>query len=44
MTSDYYQIPMVKESDSKTAFVTPDGRNQFFSVPFGMTHAPAILQ
>ena len=44
LASGYYQIPVAKDSRSRTAFVTPDGHFQFKRMPFGLCNAPAIYQ
>ena len=40
----YWQIPMEKESQDKTAFVTSAGLYQFTVMPFGLQGAPTTFQ
>ncbi|MCG8430404.1 MAG: reverse transcriptase, partial [Candidatus Omnitrophica bacterium] len=44
LRSGYYHISLSKESQPKTAFVTPFGKWQFKQVPFGLAQAPAYFQ
>lgn len=44
LASGYYQVPIAKDSQYKTAFVTPDGQFEFVRMPFGLTNAPAVFQ
>ena len=39
-----WQIPLAKESRPLTAFITPFGRYQFNTLPFGITSAPELFQ
>ncbi len=40
-TKGYWQIPVSKESQAKTAFLTPIGKYEF---PFGLASAPSVFQ
>ena len=40
MRSGYNHIELSKESQPKSAFVTPVGKLEFTHVPFGMARAP----
>lgn len=44
LQSGYYQIPITKEDQEKTAFITPKGQYQFKVLCFGLTNAPASFQ
>ena len=44
LRSSYYHINLDKESKAKTAFVTPFGKYEFNSVPFGLAQVPAYFQ
>ena len=44
LRSCYYHINLDEESKAKTAFVTPFGKYEFNSVPFGLAQAPAYFQ
>ena len=44
LCSGYYHIALDNESKAKTAFVTPFGKYEFNSVPFGLTQAPEYFQ
>ena len=44
LKSGYWQVPMVSESISKTAFTCHLGLNEFVWLPFGLTNMPAIFQ
>ena len=44
LRSGYYHIALDNESKAKTAFVTPFGKYEFNTVPFGLAQAPAYFQ
>ena len=44
LRSGYYHINLDKESKAKTAFVTPFGKYEFNTVPFGLAQALAYFQ
>ena len=44
LRSGYYHINLDEESKAKTAFMTPFGKYEFNSVPFGLAQAPAYFQ
>ena len=44
LRSGYYHISLDEESKAKTAFVTPFGKYEFNSIPFGLAQAPAYFQ
>lgn len=44
LESGFWQVPMAKEHQEKTAFVTPDGLFEFSRLPFGLCGAPPTFQ
>jgi len=42
-TAGYWQVPLRKEDQEKTAFTTHCGINHWVSMPFGLTNAPATF-
>lgn len=40
----FHQVPLSKESQEKSAFITPSGLFEFTRMPFGLTNAPATFQ
>ncbi|SCU89683.1 LAFA_0E20032g1_1 [Lachancea sp. 'fantastica'] len=39
----HHQIPMRKEDQQKTAFVTPTGKKEYTVMPFGLVNAPSTF-
>ncbi|CAM4533891.1 unnamed protein product, partial [Caretta caretta] len=44
LTKGYWQIPLAKDANEKTAFSTPEGVFQYTVLPFGLHGAPATFQ
>ena len=44
LTKGYWQVPVHPESRQQTAFITPFGKYQFLTKPFGLVGAPTVLQ
>ena len=44
LTKGYWQVPVAKRDQPKTAFTTPFGLFQFRRMPFGLQGAPATFQ
>lgn len=44
LTKVYYQVPVCKKDQEKTAFLTPMGKYQFRTMPFGLKNAPSTFQ
>lgn len=44
LTKGYYQVPVQKCVQPKTAFVTPQGKFEFTKMPFGLRGAPSTFQ
>ena len=42
--SGFWQIPLAKRSRSLTTFITPQGRDRFCKLPFGISSAPELFQ
>jgi len=43
-TAGYWQVPLNKEDQEKTAFTSHDGLFEWLVMPFGLTNAPATFQ
>ena len=44
LTQGYYQVPVSKSDQEKTAFVAPTGKYHFKRMPFGLKGAPTTFQ
>ena len=44
LTKVYYQVPVNPKHCRKTAFVTPYGKYEFITMPFGLISAPSTFQ
>ena len=44
MNKGFYQVPLQKISQDKTAFCSPCGKFAFTCMPFGLMNAPATFQ
>ena len=44
LTKEHYQVPVAPEDKEKTAFITPYGKYQFTTMPFGLVSAPSTFQ
>lgn len=44
LSRGYYQIPVAKEDQPKTAFSVPQGKFQYRTMPFGLKGAPSCFQ
>ena len=44
LSKGYYQVPVKPEDISKTAFMTPKGKYEFLTKPFGLVSAPSTFQ
>ena len=43
LTKGYWQVPLDRDAEEKSAFVTPFGQYQFTVMPFGMVNAGATF-
>ena len=44
LTKGYHQVPVKVEHQEKTAFITPYGKNEYTTMPFGLVTAPLTFQ
>ena len=44
LTSGYHQLPIDRQDQHKTAFITSSGLFEFTCLPFGLRNAPSIFQ
>jgi hypothetical protein len=44
LAKGYYQVPVRKEDQDKTAFISPFGKYRFTRMPFGLKGAPTTFQ
>ena len=44
LTKGYYQVPLAKPDQKKTAFISPQGKFEFTRMPFGLKGAPTTFQ
>jgi len=44
LKNGFFHVPVNKDSQKYTAFVTHDGQYQFRKVPFGLCNSPAVFQ
>ena len=44
LTKGYHQVPVRKEHMEKTAFITPYGKYEYLTMPFGLVTAPSTFQ
>jgi hypothetical protein len=44
LASGFHKVPLREEDHPTTAFSTPDGHFEFYSMPIGISSAPATFQ
>ena len=44
LTKGYHQVPVKKDQIEKTAFITPYGKYEYLTMPFGLVTAPSTFQ
>lgn len=44
LAKGYYQVPLAETTIPKTVFVTPEGKYEFTTLPFGLRNAPSVFQ
>ncbi len=44
MAQGFHQVPLSEDASKKMAFVMPEGRYQYVTMPYGLTCAPAVFQ
>ena len=44
LTKEYHQVPVNHEHVKKTAFVTPYGKYEYLTIPYGLVTAPSTFQ
>ena len=44
LSKGYHQVPMNKEHIERTAFITPYGKYEFLTMPFGLITDPSTFQ
>lgn len=44
MAAGFHQIPVHPNSIEKTSFVTPDGKFEYLTMPFGVRNGPSVYQ
>ena len=44
LTKGYHQVPVKKDQIEKTTFITPYGKYEYLTMPFGLVTAPSTFQ